>query len=363
MEREMVDPGYRFLSGHNVWACGKLMHDMLTLAYPSLVDQQMNTFIKEADYYGRYEQNGIPPIATSKRTEYSPLLRDLIRECLHIEIGKRPTPRQLEERTLQGLQAAVRSRRETAGEPEGPRLYYMGHEINHMPVGNAGIPMRRRDFRAIKRGEWPDPAWQPLLSGRWSPQVKNGDLINQPIEEGGPKRELPRLMATVRSDVQLLIENDRGVKWKLHSSPAQIDSQASNGGEDDDDDDGSEEEKQYQRELGQKIRNSGTHDTQERTPSPNEGNATNRRQSLERLIARQRAAFDYLAEEAARIAHPPNVPSRPLRIKLKAPKLPPNQQRPQTRRRRRVLGLSIDGSFQEAEGQAVRGHNLRKRRR
>lgn len=274
----MNDPGYQYLSAHNIWGFGKVMHDMMKLDYGDQVDGIMDREISERNYYEKYNEHGIPPITTKKVPEYSSSLRDLIRECLHIKIGKRPSPRALLDRTGRGLQAAAESIRTNPHDFNGPRVYYMGHEINHMPAGNAMRAMRQEDFECIEQDMWPDPTWQPLLAARWAPQVINRELVNEPIVEGGPKREIPPLHATVRKDPRPLEDNPRGVRWALQwPSPRNSEQRDKQGGDEGANNQRGNErtnsqrwrdEMQYQEELGQQLRDSGTHDTLSLSPPP-----------------------------------------------------------------------------------------------
>jgi hypothetical protein len=386
-ENLVMNPGYKFLSGHNVWAFGKLMYDLMTLSWPDELDGKMDRETTEEEYYHSLHQHAIREITTGKNPDYSPSLRQLIRECLHIEIGKRPTPLELLTRTTIGFSEAVRSRRFQTNQSRGPRVYYMGHEINHMPRGDARIPMLRRDFRAFRKDGRPDPDWQPLLSARWAPEVRNGELVDQPIVEGGPQRKLSFNTAIVTRDLL----RQGGVRWKLRSQPVDGVEQ-----EDDwvsDDVDPSDEE-QYQRDLGHQIRNDGPHDTRVLNPTANRRDAASRRDTLR--LARERANQDQAHLAATTAYYPPRSPKRPTpeplspqrsppqrfsrqwptppppppppplpprRLRLNPPKPPQEQPRKAARRKKRVLGLSIDGTLQEAEGDMVEGHNLRKRRR
>jgi serine/threonine protein kinase len=200
------------------------MYDLMKLAWWYGLGDKMNSTTEER-YYNDYDQHAIGEITTRKNPEYSPGLRDLVRKCLHIDIGKRPTSQQLLERTTVGLQEAFSSRQQNTEDPNTLRVYYMGHEINHMPVGDANAAMRRVDWKDLRRDQWADPTWQPLLSGRWAPQVKNGELVTQPTQEGGPKRKVPSLDTTIKRVSQPKIP---GVIWKVRSSSSKSDGRGDN---------------------------------------------------------------------------------------------------------------------------------------
>lgn len=371
------------------------MHDMLTLSWPWHLEEQMNASTSEARYYGEYNENAIPRIRTTKKPDYSLALRELIRECLHIEIGKRPTPQQLLTRTQEGLRQAVAPGAQNEGSQNGPRLYYMGHEINHMPRGDAGVPMKQDDWRALTEVFWPDPVWQPLCAARWAPEVRNRDFINQPVEEGGPKRIRPPLVATAVGVSPLGNFLVGTVKWKHYGStfpgdqaedPAATQEQAAR------------EEAEYQREIGNRIRNSGTKDTQVITPprgsqkslgrgtgsfeasrerhrlaGEQEHGLEQQRAAQQQRMAEQQRAFERLAAMAGDMPQAPVVAPRPVRVKLNPPKpppppppaglQPPRQQPNPTRKRRRDENLAIDANFPTVDGRNVAGHNLRKRRK
>jgi hypothetical protein len=374
-EKRMNDPGYKFLSTHNVWCLGKLMYDLMTLAWPHVLDAHMDNLTTEERYYGEYNEHAIPEIKTNKLPEYSSLLRDLIRECLHIKIGKRPNPEELVERTRRGLEAMVRSRQEEIRDPNGPRLYYMGNEINHMPTGGAGLPMRRDDWAAFRAGHFPNPLWQPLLSGRWADEVRTGELVNQPIEEGGPKRKRRPVHGNVKADARPLdfMNDQRGVIWKLRSSSLDREEDGAN--------EGNEENEEN---MGNRMQKSGPHNAQELNPKPSKNDAVKARDAAEEAPTELQLATDFLADLAQDMAHPrlPPLEEPPLIIvnpptepsngqprpasnqqppsPSNQPPPPSNQQALPSRKRRRVMGISIDENFQEAEGRVVRGHNLRK---
>lgn len=339
------------------------MYDMMTLAWSYGLDDKMDRYTTEARYYGAYNEHAIPEIRTKKKPEYSSSLRDLIRECLHIKIAKRPTPQQLLEHIQSGLAAMVRSRQEDAGEPNGPRVYHMGNEINHMPVGDAGLTMTRDEWKVFRADHWLNPLWQPLLSGRWAEKVRNGELVKQPIEEGGPKRERRPINGTVKPDPRPLdaFLNHRGVIWKLRSSSLDGDLQGEN--EDNGDNDRRQREIDYQNEIADRIRKSGPHDTRELSPKPNDGGGAKLADTFEEARTSMQRAADRLAAMAGEMVHPGDVPPSQIpRIILHPPGEASNHQPRPKRKRKRAMGISIDENFQEAEGRVVRGHNLRKRR-
>lgn len=336
------------------------MYDLITLSLPSDLDEKVQATTTEFRYYEKYRQHMIADIATRKKPEYSPRLRALIRECLHIKIGKRPTPQQLLERTQLGLQSALTSRSQNAESPNEPRVYYRDNEINSMPIGNAGIPMQREQFHSLKQDLFLDPAWQPLLSGRWAPQVQNWELVGQSFEEGN-KRKRPWLNAHVRRERGPLTRSARGVKWTINPSFAKGKADEPSASQEAR---AEEEEAQYQRDVREKIMNSGTHDTEVLSSGAILREAAARKEASKNERAKQHQdVVNHLATLARDMPQPPDVPRRESSIKPPSVKIPPNKQRKPPRRRIRAMGLSVEGIIPEPEGRVVRGHNLRKQRR
>lgn len=360
----MLEPGYKFLAAHNVWGFGKVMYDMLTLSWSDELDEKMHKTTTEAEYYGSLREHAIPEIRTNKKPEYSSDLRDLIRECLHIEIGKRPTPQQLLERTQRGLEAAAQSRLQGADDHDGPRVYHMGNEINHMLRGDAGLPAQRSDWKAIREQFWMDPHWEPLLSGRWAPQVRSGELANRPIEEGGPKRPVRPFAGSVRADPRPIdnFQNHRGVIWTLPSLSPERDTPGNNGGSDGD----NQRDLAHPYNPGENKPSSGPHDTGELSPRPNEGDAARPPDAPDDALTNAERTTQRPAEAAGETGQPGNVSTGPVqRLKINPPKAAPKEQLPrkQTKKRKRVMGISLDDIAQEVQGRNVEGHNLRPKRR
>lgn len=336
------------------------MYDMLTLSYGYELDEKMRSTTEER-YYNLYNQHTIPEITTKKNPEYSASLRDLIRECINIEIARRPTPQELLDKTKGALNTLLTSRRDQGLGSAGPKLYYIGHEINHMPLGNAGVPMRRGDWKALRQDHWADPTWQPLLSARWAAQVRNGDLANRPIDEGGPKRGRPPLVATVRRDPGLSGANPRGVKWEFPSLTAEGDGLAPRGDEVGDGD--RRDERENDHTLGRNVRDPASTDTQVLSAGANNDDASRGRREASELARQRQRDAERLAAAALEMVHPRDMAPPVPRIRLLPPQPPPEQQPQLKRKRPRVMGLSIDEHFREPEGSVVEGHNLRKRRR
>jgi len=363
-EKGMADPGYKFLSPHNVWCMGKLMYDLLTLAWPFSLDENMEN-TTEARYYGEYNEHTIPEIKTNRKPEYSTLIRDLIRECLHIKIAKRPTPEQIFERTQRGLEAVVRSREGETGDRNGPRLYYMGNEINHMPLGDAGLDFSHEDWAAVKKEFFVNPLWQPLLSGRWTDAVSSGKLVNRPIEEGGPKRKRRPVQGNVKPDSRPLNEgrNNRGVIWKLRSSSVDREQV------EDDEEKQRRQREDNQDEVARPSKNDAAEAVDDANMEPTLSQQANALlDALEEEMEHPRLPLEEAPPTTANAptessnvhARPPsNQPQPPLG---QQPQAPPSQQPRRPKNRRRVMGISIDEDFQEATGRVVKGHNLRRRR-
>lgn len=128
-----------------------------------------------AKQYNKYRQNGnhqISKVTTKVPGVYSSRLRHLIHRCIDPDPANRPSQVELIDATLRGLRLAERrakrARREAhaaaAGDPnvEPPKLpsekvYYRDHEINDLPLGNAGFKPREDDFKYLVREEFTNP--------------------------------------------------------------------------------------------------------------------------------------------------------------------------------------------------------------
>ncbi|KAI9719435.1 MAG: hypothetical protein M1812_003506 [Candelaria pacifica] len=100
----------------NVWGIGAVMYELMTL-------------IPVRRIY--MKGNGVLPINTTRVPDYSPELRNLIRECLNASPEKRVDLAKLNQITKRFLNKTKR-----AGIGQKEKLYYRGAEINQMPLGD-----------------------------------------------------------------------------------------------------------------------------------------------------------------------------------------------------------------------------------
>jgi hypothetical protein len=269
---QMAYPGFQFLQPHNVWAIGRTMHDLLTLHYPYFLRSRME-HISERRYYNNLKEHAIPVIVTKRTPEYSEPLRKLIRECLHVEIGKRPAAEEVLERALDGVEKVREARRKKGGggaESVGPKLFYMGHEINHMPIGDANISMARSEWDELNEDHWPDPDLEKLHSARWEPKKRADKSGKEPVGEGERLQKRRRLDAHVRGDSRRLESNSRGVIWNLHPSATAL---KENVGNDDDDD---KDKPKDQESPGERPKKPSSHDKNGKGHDNNNGEVGHR---------------------------------------------------------------------------------------
>lgn len=191
-------PGYRFDPSHNTWGIGKIMWEMLTLKDGDILNFEMRQ-LSEADYWGSMQEEAIAEIRTTREPEYSHELRELIRQCLRISPRLRPSPRELFDATLRSLTRMAEAAPDpNDGFPRGSRVFFMGNEINDMPIGQKGlpadrdIPYREQDFRVFNKRKFRDPDLESLLNGRWDPLMQVDYQEVPPIVPGGRKKRPER---------------------------------------------------------------------------------------------------------------------------------------------------------------------------
>ncbi|EHY54144.1 hypothetical protein ABEF92_008341 [Exophiala dermatitidis] len=158
----------------NVYGVGATMYSVATLCRTcKLMDTR-------AKHYAKYRQNGnhqISKVRTKVPGTYSSRLRRLIHRCLDPDPANRPSQVELMDETHRGLQLAIRrvkrARRDAAlaaagGDPNnlppGPppplpseKIYYHDHEINDMPLGNAGFRPKKGDYRNLVFDQFVNP--------------------------------------------------------------------------------------------------------------------------------------------------------------------------------------------------------------
>lgn len=99
-------------------------------------------------------------IRTHVRGFYTPRLRRLVWRCLDPNPANRPSQLELLDQTQRGLRLYKRHLHRLAakGEPlPETKLYYRGHDINDMPLGNAKRKPFLADVRRILRDDFLNP--------------------------------------------------------------------------------------------------------------------------------------------------------------------------------------------------------------
>lgn len=121
-------PDNKILAWTNVYAIGLVVFELCTL----------QRFTKTHSGYPDYEGDGLPPISTGKKEEYSYELRELIRECLRPATDMRPTTNKLLMLTrlaASNWHAAYDLRKYPKHPIPEERLYYQENEIEELKVG------------------------------------------------------------------------------------------------------------------------------------------------------------------------------------------------------------------------------------
>ena len=59
------------------------------------------------------------------------------------------------------------------------RLYYRGHEINSMSIGDAGIEMDDMAWAEFLMEAWPDHRWEPMLGGQFDSNAQRGIYVGR----------------------------------------------------------------------------------------------------------------------------------------------------------------------------------------
>lgn len=154
-------PIHRWLSDENrstnprfpqIYGIGHIMYSLITLTRDSHLQKI------RAKTRRRYQRNGnhqISGVYTKKPGVYSSHLRHLVHRCLDPSPSKRPTQLELMDETARGLRMAEKRARRNGQTPE--KLYFRGHEINDLPLGDAGFHPWSTDWQYFIRSEFVDP--------------------------------------------------------------------------------------------------------------------------------------------------------------------------------------------------------------
>jgi hypothetical protein len=245
MECEDEDPGFWFGSRHNVWGFGKVMYDLLTLSeFEELYEVLRMEPVRHLKYWYNFRlteqeyhssgQHFMPEIRTIRQPEYSLRLRELIRECLRLNINHRPSPEVLLEMTSCGLNIAIAKARTASGQQVDleDRLYFKGNEINRMTPGTTNFRMSDRMWRELQNNLFPDET--PLNL----PRAWNGyRLRDQQRQEDDRRRAIEQARrdakTTADGEVYDLLNRNREFEAQLAGlkGKRKVDALDTNGGD------------------------------------------------------------------------------------------------------------------------------------
>ena len=168
--------GQKYNEQHNIWALGKVMHDLAFLQDPELCHQQLFA-LQEQDYYnGAHPLCGhfaLPYDTTNplRPVDYSQGLRDLIRECLLPDIILRPKSRDLLDSVQELKQKCIDDIKEQH-RPQHPResdeVQLTTVEMNNLPYR----PEANFPTGVDANGRITDQAWEA-----WQ-EIRNSDYFD-----------------------------------------------------------------------------------------------------------------------------------------------------------------------------------------
>ncbi|KAK4936773.1 hypothetical protein LTR10_022430 [Elasticomyces elasticus] len=170
-----------FDTSTNIYGVGATMYTLLTLRRP---ERLRETRAKTVQKFVRNGNHQISGVRTKTPGIYSSRLRHLLDQCIHPNPEARPTHLELLDATRRGLRLAERRLRKKnirdyvqasnaahiAAVPAGPptdhdpdvpahseKLYFKGHEINNMPLGDAGFRPSKSDIKYLAVDDFVDP--------------------------------------------------------------------------------------------------------------------------------------------------------------------------------------------------------------
>ncbi|OAG41829.1 hypothetical protein AYO21_03832 [Fonsecaea monophora] len=142
----------------NIYGAGQTIFDLVTLRGSPKHLSQIRA--KTLERYRRNGNHQISHVHTKTPGVYSSRLRHLIRRCLDPDPANRPSQLELMDQTRRGLRLAIKRAKRHGNYP--PKVYYRGHEINDMPLGDAGFQPSRKEFRGLIEHAFTDPD-EPML--------------------------------------------------------------------------------------------------------------------------------------------------------------------------------------------------------
>lgn len=162
-------------SAHNIWGFGLTMYELLTHESARTFSERLDAMTEE-DYIA-WGNHSIPPLRTHREPEYTYALRQLVRRCLNLRPGLRPTAREI----LEVTGPMVEHYGDQVGKTRGgggsffqqstrtyqlPKLYFKENEINHMPLGphlpQFGVDDQYQAAFAAAEDKYGAPIWGPI---------------------------------------------------------------------------------------------------------------------------------------------------------------------------------------------------------
>ena len=154
------------------------MYSLMTLEKDSFALRAERA--KNVEQFRQFGNHQIKPLDTKKRGFYTAQLRNLIRQCLNPDPAKRPPQLELMDQTRRGLQMALKRARR-ARKPT--RVYFRGHEINDMPLGDAGFTGGKEEVKRLVTDEFVNPDLPRLKI----PRKKYADVPDHLLNPGWKK--------------------------------------------------------------------------------------------------------------------------------------------------------------------------------
>ena len=195
---------------HNVWALGKTVFDITFQAEPNALGEDEDNAARTMQMGGPVQDGHFAPQDMryyaeifhkhyrddqNQRFVYSPDLLRLIRDCLDPRPERRPTSQQILQRAQAGQHAYLNRLRAGATvdgttASDGPRfvgqatrLYYVGNEINDMPMGKARFAIQRRRNLFVDQLRRADPDLPTLHPPASEYDDRRPDQVRQAVEQ------------------------------------------------------------------------------------------------------------------------------------------------------------------------------------